>query len=673
MNSRFTQCLILLSIILTQSVIAEKREDVYTLDTVVVQAHKEDDTNYQTGDVYLEETPAFYSLIERDRFDGKIESLADVIEKEAGVHVSQIAGFGSYSVLSIRGSTSDQVMIYMDGILLNDASGGGVDLSNISLSDVESIEIYRGITPANFSNASIGGVVNIKTLRTKKGFTGNYSTGKASFGTTRVSTYVNNNLERLDYVLSAEYTRAENDFEILNENKVPLSPADWTVEKRNNAVARQYNFLGKVGHDFSEFSRITLVSQWFSKDQGIPRRDNKVNSTRFDTDRGILTAQIIADNLGTFHLNTKTRVTYLWKEEDYDDRKGQIGKGRIHTLDKTDTLNGNFFCEYLTENNSFSFNFDIKSENYQTIDFFKRKNPNKSKRETYIITAQNTHYFLKQKLNTSSALRMMQVNNNLKDDTDVYGNRVVSKDSRDTYWMPQLGIKYRWLKWLTLKSNIARYVRLPSFFELFGDRGFFSGNPELKPEKGQNFDIGFEINRKPINEYVQRIKWSALYFLNNTVDRIEPRPDSAGFYKEINLSKSRVHGLETSMILDFSNNISTHFNYTLQRSKNLSDESGNNEKKLPNCLENSFAGRIEATLKPIKVFYEFVLEDGLYFDEAEVHDASTKRVSNAGIVWSYDMFQANFDIKNIENNEFEEFFKYPHPGRSYALTVKYKF
>ena len=41
----------------------------------------------------------------------------------------------------------------------------GVDLSNISLSDVESIEIYRGISPANFGKASIGGVVNIKTLR----------------------------------------------------------------------------------------------------------------------------------------------------------------------------------------------------------------------------------------------------------------------------------------------------------------------------------------------------------------------------------------------------------------------------------------------------------------------------------------------------------------------------
>ncbi|ETR65446.1 MAG: hypothetical protein OMM_14237 [Candidatus Magnetoglobus multicellularis str. Araruama] len=100
-----------------QSVIAEESERVQTLDTIVVSAQKDDDFVFQTGDVDLEETPAFFSLIKRDQFEGKIESLADVIEKEAGVQVNQAGGLGSYSVISLRGSTSEQVMIYLDGIL----------------------------------------------------------------------------------------------------------------------------------------------------------------------------------------------------------------------------------------------------------------------------------------------------------------------------------------------------------------------------------------------------------------------------------------------------------------------------------------------------------------------------------------------------------------------------
>jgi len=673
MNLRFILSVMVLSLFWSQSILAQKREEVYTLDTVIVQATKENDTKYQTGDVYLEESPAFYSLIKRDQFEGKIESLAGVIEKEAGVHVNQIGGFGSYSVISLRGSTSDQVMIYMDGILLNDASGGGVDLSNISLSDVESIEIYRGIAPANFSNASIGGVVNIKTLRNKEAFAGNITFGRASFDTNRVSTYVNKKNSNFDYVLSAEYFRSENDYKYLNKNNAPLSPADWNEENRNNATVRQCNFLGKLGYDFTESLRMSIVNQWFGKDQGIPHRTNKRNSTRFDTNRDIFTVEVTANDLGKYHLNTKTRLSYLWKEEDYDDRKSQIGKGEIHTLDKTDSLNGNLFCEYLTDNNSLSLNLDIKTEDYQSIDYYYRKNPNESKRDTYIIGIQNTRYFLNQHLNVTSALRLMLIDNYLKSDTDVFGNLLYAKNNSENYWMPQFGIKYRMLKCLTLKSNIARYVREPSFFELFGDRGYFSGNPLLEAEKGVNFDFGFEINWSDKKNKSNRAKWDVAYFFSHTKDRIERKTLSSGFYKAENFSKSRIHGLETTMIIDFFKCFRANFNYTLQHTKNLSDDSVNNGKQLPHCPEHSFTGRIETRFKSVKIFFEHIIVDGMYFDDSELLKAPVKELSNAGLLWRYDLFQMNFDITNIEDKQFEEFYRYPRPGRSIALTVKYSF
>lgn len=66
------------------------------------------------------------------------------------------------------GSSADQVSIYLDGILLNTASSGAVNLADLPLDNVEKIEVYRGTSPAKFAASGIGGVVNIVT---KKGET----------------------------------------------------------------------------------------------------------------------------------------------------------------------------------------------------------------------------------------------------------------------------------------------------------------------------------------------------------------------------------------------------------------------------------------------------------------------------------------------------------------------
>ena len=104
-------------------VMADEPERVTTLESVVVTA-EQDQPDYQTGDVDLEETTGFVTVIEREAFEGKMEDLAEVLQNEAGVQVRQSGGLGSFSTVSLRGSSSDQVMVFMDGVLLNDASGG---------------------------------------------------------------------------------------------------------------------------------------------------------------------------------------------------------------------------------------------------------------------------------------------------------------------------------------------------------------------------------------------------------------------------------------------------------------------------------------------------------------------------------------------------------------------
>ena len=118
-------CIILLHPFLTGFVaFAETTKEPVTMETVVVTG-KQLESAFQTGDVDKDQTPVFFSVIGRESFEGKMEDLSEVIEKEMGVQVRQTGGLGSFSTVALRGSTSDQVLVYMDGVLLNDASGGG--------------------------------------------------------------------------------------------------------------------------------------------------------------------------------------------------------------------------------------------------------------------------------------------------------------------------------------------------------------------------------------------------------------------------------------------------------------------------------------------------------------------------------------------------------------------
>ena len=49
-----------------------------------------------------------------------------------------------FSTIRMRGSSPDEVRIYLDGVPLNVASGGAVDISTLPLGDVERVEVYRG-------------------------------------------------------------------------------------------------------------------------------------------------------------------------------------------------------------------------------------------------------------------------------------------------------------------------------------------------------------------------------------------------------------------------------------------------------------------------------------------------------------------------------------------------
>ncbi|QTA85893.1 TonB-dependent receptor plug domain-containing protein [Desulfonema magnum] len=636
------------------------------MDAVVVTAEKAD-ADFQTGDVDTEQISGFSSVIKREEFEGKMEDLSEIIEKEAGVQIHQSGGLGSFSTVSLRGSSSEQVVIYMDGVPLNEASGGGVNLSNISLSDIASLEIYRGITPVNFGKSSVGGVINIKTLRAEKGLHASAGGGYGSFNARSLSAFVNHKPDKWDYLISADYLDADNDFEFLNDNGTELNPLDDRWEDRNNAEFDQKNILGKLGYDFTKHVRADFHYQWFSKNQGLPNwRNSEKVDTSLDTERNISTLKLTANDLGSHHLNTSTRFSFFREEEIYDDRGNYIGlSGDQHNKYITTRYEANFFLEWLTEFNSVSLLLDEQHEIYESENMLGKEKTDDKSRDTFSIGLQDSVFLFQDKLMLTPGIRCMFLKDDSEDD----------ETSRDeTYFMPQFGLRYRPMQWLTFKTNVAKYVREPSFFELFGDRGFFYGNEDLKAEKGINFDAGAEITRKTSHDWLKRFSLNLVYFRSDVDDLITRIYTTQGYGRSENVSSSCIQGIEAGIKLDFFDIFRLIANATWQDTENESEKKDADGKKLPGRFEESYLTRLEAKYKALKLHTEYIVEkDGYYYDTPNLLKAEDKEEINAGISWLFKSFLLTFEAKNLGDDHYEDFNGYPLPGRSYFVSIKYNY
>ncbi len=108
---------------------------------------------------------AFVTVIHARDYDDRFETVEDLLHHAAGVRVRRFGALGSYSPASIRGSKAEQVLVLLDGVRLNSAHRGAVDLSTLSLRTIERIEVIRGGGSARYGSDAIGGVIVMTSRR----------------------------------------------------------------------------------------------------------------------------------------------------------------------------------------------------------------------------------------------------------------------------------------------------------------------------------------------------------------------------------------------------------------------------------------------------------------------------------------------------------------------------
>lgn len=109
-------------------------------------------------------TPASVSVITAEEIaaTGAL-TVADVLRMLPEVYIRTTGGPGGLTTMGIRGSSSTETLILLDGVPLNRPDQASVDLSTLPIQQVDHIEVMRGPFSAIYGSATIGGVVNIVT------------------------------------------------------------------------------------------------------------------------------------------------------------------------------------------------------------------------------------------------------------------------------------------------------------------------------------------------------------------------------------------------------------------------------------------------------------------------------------------------------------------------------
>lgn len=97
--------------------------------------------------------------------------ISDLLATTPGVTVTRNGTLGALTGVRIRGAESDQTLVVIDGVRVNDpaSTGGGFDFGNLLSSSVERIEVLRGPNSVPWGSQAIGGVVNIITAAPTEG------------------------------------------------------------------------------------------------------------------------------------------------------------------------------------------------------------------------------------------------------------------------------------------------------------------------------------------------------------------------------------------------------------------------------------------------------------------------------------------------------------------------
>jgi len=623
--------------------------------------------------VFAKRSP-LQTVLEAKDFLGKFQDLQSVLQTVSGVTVRSIGGFGHYAVASIRGSSPNQVQVYLDGIPLNGSTGNAVDLSKIPLTSLQKITIYKNSPSIEIFGENAGGVISLTTSENTNVTDASGEVG--SFGFRSASALIGKKIGAMMHRFSINYGYSDDNYPYVNNRGTTVGPHagdDDTLETMDNNSFSSLSSMYSNTWDFSSACNLTSQLSATVTDEGLfyfPQADSNDGHIRktklyliesFHTNVGQdMSVSISAQGKTENELFQRFRPFYLYASPSR------------HDIDQP------FGSLEAVIRKQFGPNLAVKGVLHGSYDGF-------TYRDLYLPDNRIRPHFYRLS-GRAGAEADLSIDDKLSArGGGLYRYEVDSTNGKFYFSGFQPGgsssfnafpngfaeITYAPGKGVSVSAGARRTSRSPGFSEKYSVGADYVGNADLRPETRSEYDVGFSLN-KPIFSITGSL------FASSTRDKIVFVMNSVHMFVPENLDHVTGWGVESDITLTpcdwiaLTNN-GTYMENTIH-SSGVSSWTGNDEPFLPRFTDDF---GIQFTYKKFYAGHTVHFMSPYFLGPDNVDLITHPRpemTATIGIVPDKSRhFDLSYRLENYLNVQDYDFPDSPLPGIRYFLVLKYNF
>jgi outer membrane cobalamin receptor len=472
-------------------------------------------------------------------YSGKYADLPAVIETETGVNIFRSGAQGDYAAASIRGLSSGQIGVFLDGIPLAPVAGESVDLSKIPLNLLQRIEIYKAGVPLALMGEGLGSAINLLTDSAGKHASGQLGVG--SFGSEAANGYVSVPTHSQQFIAAADYSTIRNNFSYTSMNNTPYNPADDYPTVMTNDDYTEGSGLLKETLKFGSGSELSALATLDNFNKGLHdfmRPDSGQRGRQYGTMgmAALQYAQPVSPSCslrvsasGIVRSNTLNDPDglyggYVTRVDEYSpgmDAQGLVDLSPAVGVHCEGLIGGGYVAEIL--------------RNYRDFDY-----PEAPDAHRAIIEGGGG---LEDQWTSGQSLSIRYLHRLEIDHINgsyptPFGSFVPGVEG-NTRQLPHLEADFQWRRTpsLSFDADASYHSRNPTFQEKFGESGSYIGNAGLVPETRYNGSVGIDAR---LSALLSR----GSLFAGETFNRILALPNSQGVYRPENYARVTTVGME---------------------------------------------------------------------------------------------------------------------------------
>ena len=410
------------------------------------------------------------TVLERqDIAQAPVQSINDLLKYAVGVDVRQRGPIGAQTDISIRGGTSDQIILLLNGINICDPQTGhnAMDLP-IDLSEIVRIEVVEGPAGRIYGTSSLVGAINIVTkpaLQTSTDLTlegGSYGYAKAS-GRTNLKLGLWNNQVSASYSRSDGYSRSKAG--TLNTD-FSGSKAFYQGQYEDETIRLNWHLgMADKGYGSSTF----WASPKWQADNQYEHTTKLYSAIQGETKQG--------------RLHFAPSIYWNQNRDRYEGYRDMPEKMKFN-YNRTDVYGVGLSSYFDWKAGRTAFGAELRNEDLVS------GNLGEPLTQAHHIKGTDREYTLG--VNRTNISGFLEHNLLLKHFT-LSAGLVAVKNSWSNMNMtvyPGIDISYRPNNKWTLHTSYNTSLRMPSFTEMYYKLQGYSANPHLKPEEMRALEAG---------------------------------------------------------------------------------------------------------------------------------------------------------------------------------------